>query len=185
MRRWFCVMVSVSAGGADAVEFGAGRAGAAGADRAGRRGVPNAEIARRTGTSRPTVVGWRGGYDRGRDPALQDLPRGGRYYSSTCVDLAVSAGWRGGSSHQDWGTDHFRPRSRRRSTQSAAVVPAGLHHRNSSGSPLPNAVDPPLTQAEQLPSLPCGESFRMLARSKDTDTKEALEVTIRFGRRPT
>src|SRR5690348_3693346 len=56
------------------------------------------------------------------------------YYSSTCVDLAVSAGWRGGSSHQDWGTDHFRPRSRRRSTQSEAVVPvSGGGTRRSAG----------------------------------------------------
>jgi transposase len=41
-------------------------------------GLPNAEIARRTGTSRPTVVGWRARYDAGGIRALQDLPRSGR-----------------------------------------------------------------------------------------------------------
>jgi transposase len=41
-------------------------------------GLPNAEIARRTGTSRPTVVDWRARYDAGGIRALQDLPRSGR-----------------------------------------------------------------------------------------------------------
>ena len=41
-------------------------------------GLPNAEIARRTGTIQPTVVGWRGRYETGGIPALEDLPRSGR-----------------------------------------------------------------------------------------------------------
>jgi transposase len=41
-------------------------------------GLPNAEIARRTWTSRPTVVGWRGRYETGGIAALEDLPRSGR-----------------------------------------------------------------------------------------------------------
>jgi Transposase and inactivated derivatives len=41
-------------------------------------GLPNAEIARRTGTSRPTVVDWRARYEAGGIAALQDLPRSGR-----------------------------------------------------------------------------------------------------------
>ena len=41
-------------------------------------GLPNAEIARRTGTSRPTVVGWRARYDEGGIAALEDQPRSGR-----------------------------------------------------------------------------------------------------------
>jgi transposase len=41
-------------------------------------GLPNAEIARRTGTSRPTVVGWRARYDEGGIAALSDQPRSGR-----------------------------------------------------------------------------------------------------------
>jgi hypothetical protein len=39
-------------------------------------GLPNAEIARRTGTSRPTD--WRARYDVGGIRALKDLPRSGR-----------------------------------------------------------------------------------------------------------
>jgi predicted transposase YbfD/YdcC len=41
-------------------------------------GLANTEIARRTGTSRPTVVGWRDRYETGGVAALQDLPRSGR-----------------------------------------------------------------------------------------------------------
>jgi transposase len=41
-------------------------------------GLANAEIARRTGTSRPTVVGWRDRYESGGVRALEDLPRSGR-----------------------------------------------------------------------------------------------------------
>jgi hypothetical protein len=46
-----------------------------GANRAvGHDGLPNAEIARQTGTSRPTVVGWRARYEIGGVAALGDLP---------------------------------------------------------------------------------------------------------------
>jgi transposase len=41
-------------------------------------GVPNAEIARRVGVSRPTVVSWRGRYEAGGLDALDDAPRSGR-----------------------------------------------------------------------------------------------------------
>jgi len=41
-------------------------------------GLANAEIARRTGTSRPTVVDWRARYDAGGIAALHDQPRSGR-----------------------------------------------------------------------------------------------------------
>ena len=41
-------------------------------------GLPNAEIARRTGTSRPTVVGWPARYAEVGIQALEDLPRSGR-----------------------------------------------------------------------------------------------------------
>jgi hypothetical protein len=37
-------------------------------------GLPNAESARRTSTSRPTVVGWRGRYETGGIAALEDGP---------------------------------------------------------------------------------------------------------------
>ncbi len=41
-------------------------------------GLPNAEIARRVGTSRPTVIGWRTRYESGGIAALADLDRSGR-----------------------------------------------------------------------------------------------------------
>ena len=41
-------------------------------------GVPNAEIARRTGVSRPTVISWRDRYRQGGIAALDDAPRSGR-----------------------------------------------------------------------------------------------------------
>lgn len=41
-------------------------------------GLSNAEIARRTGASRPTVLEWRVRYASGGMAALQDLPRSGR-----------------------------------------------------------------------------------------------------------
>ncbi len=41
-------------------------------------GMPNAEIARVTGVSRPTVTGWRDRYARGGIRALEDEPRSGR-----------------------------------------------------------------------------------------------------------
>src|SRR5215203_3517714 len=46
-------------------------------------GLPNAEIARRTGTSRPTVVDWRARYDAGGVGALHDQRRSGRHRRST------------------------------------------------------------------------------------------------------
>ena len=41
-------------------------------------GVPNAEIARRVGVSRPTVLTWRGRYERSGIAGLGDLDRSGR-----------------------------------------------------------------------------------------------------------
>ena len=42
------------------------------------RGVPNAQIARRVGVSRPTVIQWRNRYEAGGISALGDLDRSGR-----------------------------------------------------------------------------------------------------------
>ena len=53
-------------------------------------GLPNAEIARRTGTSRPTVVGWRGRYEAGGIRALGDLPRSGRPAEIDEIDVVVA-----------------------------------------------------------------------------------------------
>ena len=41
-------------------------------------GFPNAEIARRVGATRPTVIQWRNRYQTGGIGALGDLPRSGR-----------------------------------------------------------------------------------------------------------
>ena len=41
-------------------------------------GTPNAQIARVTGVSRPTVISWRDRYEAGGIPALEDEPRSGR-----------------------------------------------------------------------------------------------------------
>ncbi|MFF3868062.1 helix-turn-helix domain-containing protein [Micromonospora sp. NPDC001898] len=41
-------------------------------------GLPNAEIARRGGTTRQAVIGWRARYVTGGIDALADLPRTGR-----------------------------------------------------------------------------------------------------------
>jgi transposase len=41
-------------------------------------GLPNAEIARRVGASRQTVISWRSRYETGGIDALADLPRSGR-----------------------------------------------------------------------------------------------------------
>jgi transposase len=41
-------------------------------------GLPNAEIARQAGVSRPTVIGWRARYQSGGIAFLQDLDRSGR-----------------------------------------------------------------------------------------------------------
>jgi transposase len=41
-------------------------------------GIPNAQIARAVGVSRPTVIGWRDRYQQGGVAALDDEPRSGR-----------------------------------------------------------------------------------------------------------
>ena len=41
-------------------------------------GMPNAQIAREMGVSRPTVIGWRDRYAQGGIKALEDEPRSGR-----------------------------------------------------------------------------------------------------------
>ena len=41
-------------------------------------GMPNAQIARTVGVSRPTVIGWRDRYRQGGVKGLEDEPRSGR-----------------------------------------------------------------------------------------------------------
>jgi transposase len=53
-------------------------------------GLPNAEIARRCQTSRPTVVDWRARYEAGGVAALGDLPRSGRPPEIDEIDVVVA-----------------------------------------------------------------------------------------------
>jgi transposase len=53
-------------------------------------GLPNAEIARRTGASRPTVVDWRARYEAGGINALHDQPRSGRPPEIDEIDVVVA-----------------------------------------------------------------------------------------------
>jgi transposase len=53
-------------------------------------GVPNAEIARRIGVTRPTVVSWRRRYLEGGIAALSDLDRSGRPASIEEADVVVA-----------------------------------------------------------------------------------------------
>jgi transposase len=53
-------------------------------------GKPNAEVARMTGVSRPTVLAWRNRYERGGIAALEDEPRSGRPPQIDEVDVVVA-----------------------------------------------------------------------------------------------
>ena len=53
-------------------------------------GVPNAQIARMAGVSRPTVIAWRGWYERGGIAGLDDEPRSGRPAEISEADVVVA-----------------------------------------------------------------------------------------------
>jgi transposase len=53
-------------------------------------GVPNAQIARELGVSRPTVIGWRDRYSSGGIKALEDEPRSGRPPRIDEADVVVA-----------------------------------------------------------------------------------------------
>jgi len=54
-------------------------------------GMPNAQIARELGVSRPTVIGWRDRYARGGIRALEDEPRSGRPPRIDEADIVVAS----------------------------------------------------------------------------------------------
>src|SRR6476620_360154 len=54
------------------------------------QGLPNAEIARRCGTSRPTAADWRARYVAGGITALHDQPRSGRPPEIDEIDVVVA-----------------------------------------------------------------------------------------------
>jgi transposase len=53
-------------------------------------GVPNAQIARVAGVSRPTVIGWRDRYEEGGIKGLEDEPRSGRPAEISEADVVVA-----------------------------------------------------------------------------------------------
>ena len=73
-------------------------------------GLPNAEIARRTGTSRPTVVDWRARYDAGGVGALQDMARSGRPPQIDEIDVVVATLAEDGRPPAHLGVTHWSAR---------------------------------------------------------------------------
>ena len=53
-------------------------------------GMPNAEIARVAGVSRPTVIGWRDRYEQGGIAGLEDEPRSGRPAEIDEIEVVVA-----------------------------------------------------------------------------------------------
>ena len=79
------------------VRSSAGRAGIAQRARIvllAAEGLPNAEIARRVGASRPTVICWRDRYAAGGVGALEDRDRSGRppVHDEVAIVVATLAG---------------------------------------------------------------------------------------------
>jgi transposase len=73
-------------------------------------GMPNAEIARRVGVSRPTVIGWRDRYARGGIRALEDEPRSGRPPEIDEADVVVATLAGGGKPPARLGITHWSAR---------------------------------------------------------------------------
>jgi transposase len=74
------------------------------------QGLPNAEIARRTGTSRPTVVDWRARYDACGIGALHDQPRSGRPPQIDEIDVVVATLAEDGRPPAHLGVTHWSAR---------------------------------------------------------------------------
>ena len=105
-------MATGPAGSVDPGLDSAGRVGDEGSDRAVRRdGVPNTEIADRTGTSRPTVLKWRGRYEQAGVDGLDDVPLALSMERSTLDDLGENVGGQGEtarSSRRRWSARRWR-----------------------------------------------------------------------------
>jgi transposase len=74
------------------------------------QGLPNAEIARRCGTSRPTVVDWRARYVAGGIRALEDQPRSGRPPEIDEIDVVVATLAQDGRPPARLGVTHWSAR---------------------------------------------------------------------------
>jgi transposase len=73
-------------------------------------GVPNAEIARMTGVSRPTVIAWRERYQAGGTPALKDAPRSGRPAEIDEVGIVAATLMNNGRPPERLGITHWSSR---------------------------------------------------------------------------
>jgi transposase len=73
-------------------------------------GLPNAEIARRCGTSRPTVVDWRARYVAGGIKALHDQSRSGRPPEIDEIDVVVATLAEDGRPPAQLGVTHWSAR---------------------------------------------------------------------------
>jgi transposase len=73
-------------------------------------GVPNAEIARLAGVSRPTVIGWRERYEGGGIPALQDARRSGRPAEIDEIEIVAATLVNNGRPPERLGITHWSSR---------------------------------------------------------------------------
>jgi transposase len=73
-------------------------------------GMPNAQIARVAGVSRPTVIGWRDRYLQGGIAALEDEPRSGRPPQISEADVVVATLADGGRPPGRLGITHWSAR---------------------------------------------------------------------------
>lgn len=73
-------------------------------------GLTNTEIARRTGSSRPTVIAWRSRYAAGGITALGDLPRSGRPAVVDELEVVATTLADGGHPPAHLGVDHWSSR---------------------------------------------------------------------------
>jgi transposase len=73
-------------------------------------GVPNAQIARTVGVSRPTVIGWRDRYELGGIRALEDEPRSGRPPVIDEIDVVAATLARDGRPPERLGITHWSAR---------------------------------------------------------------------------
>jgi transposase len=73
-------------------------------------GMPNAEIARVTGVSRPTVISWRGRYEQGGIAGLEDAPRSGRPHEVDEIEVIAATLADGGRPPARLGITHWSAR---------------------------------------------------------------------------
>ena len=73
-------------------------------------GMPNAQIARGSGVSRPTLISWRDRYESGGIPALEDAPRSGRPAEVDEIEIVAATLVNNGRPPQRLGITHWSSR---------------------------------------------------------------------------